>query len=387
MWQRLRAWLEAVQLNDPIEQQQAFMLQLFYLVSVMSAVIGLPLSLLTINGGLSSILVAVGSYGFTLLLLGISMLLVRRGRFGASVLVYALGLSLIVAAALASTGIRANPATLFVFAVPIVLTGLLSVRRNLALVVGFDVALAIVILAAEAYAPQYVGFANVQSNSTISSLVTFLIVVGVISLFLERFGMSLRTALKLTQAREQELEHLHASLETTVSERTAALEAALQDVEQREARLSETLTALKTSESALQMLSAPVLPVLPGVLVAPLIGELDHNRATFFTDNVLTAIERNTARTLIIDVTGVPTIDSDVAQILLQTAAAVRLLGSHVVLVGVRPEVAQALVVLGISLQELSPYLNLQEAIGALLGTKQHAASTPANRQSGRGRS
>jgi rsbT co-antagonist protein RsbR len=152
------------------------------------------------------------------------------------------------------------------------------------------------------------------------------------------------------------------------AQQTAALSEALATVAEREAALAATLAELRDSEAAVQELSAPILPILPGVLVAPLIGAMDSDRAALFAHNLLGAIERQGARRVIFDITGVPVVDTQVARTLLQAATAARLLGASVALVGIRPEVAQTLVALGVGLEAMTPYADLQEAVRAFGG-------------------
>ncbi|MFL5804924.1 MAG: STAS domain-containing protein [Roseiflexaceae bacterium] len=181
--------------------------------------------------------------------------------------------------------------------------------------------------------------------------------------------VSVREALLVAQVREQTLEQTRRAQEDTIIERTAALRDALQVVEEREAGLKQTLIALQDSQTVIRELSAPVIPVLPGVLVVPVIGELDNNRITILRENVLRTIEQHRARVVIFDITGVPFVDTQVAQMLLHTAAAVQLLGAQLVLVGIRPEVAQTIVALNIDLTSLTIYSLLQEAVKTLLIT------------------
>src|SRR5262249_4692474 len=155
---------------------------------------------------------------------------------------------------------------------------------------------------------------------------------------------------------------LRAALEITVTERTAALRHALQDVEQRETALVETLAELRASEAAVRELSAPVIPVLPGVLVAPLIGALDSARALVLTENILGMVARGGAHHVIFDITGVPIVDTQVVRVLLDAAAATGLLGASTALVGIRPEVAQTIISLGIEFATIATYPTLQEA-------------------------
>jgi anti-anti-sigma factor len=191
-------------------------------------------------------------------------------------------------------------------------------------------------------------------------------VIVVITVFLDGFGSSLRDTLREALARGRELEALKADLESTVAERTASLAAALRSVEEREASLVAAMENLRASEATVRDLSAPVLPVRRGVLVAPLVGSLDTERAAALSENVLASIERERARHIVLDITGVPVVDTHVAQALLRVAQAARLLGARPALVGVRPEVAQTMVALGVDVGELATYSDLQEALGAL---------------------
>lgn len=186
----------------------------------------------------------------------------------------------------------------------------------------------------------------------------------------------MRQILNLSLVREQELERLRDSLEITVAERTASLREALHGVEQRETQLTCTLDALRASQNTVRELSAPVLPVLPGVLVAPLVGALDSQRAAITTENILDAVERSGAHAVIFDITGVPIVDTQVALVLVQTAEAIRLLGAKVLLVGMRPEVAQTIVSLNVTLGPVVSYSDLQEAVKTLIqGDNWHAHS------------
>ncbi|MBP8251231.1 MAG: STAS domain-containing protein, partial [Herpetosiphon sp.] len=98
-------------------------------------------------------------------------------------------------------------------------------------------------------------------------------------------------------------------------------------------------------------------------VIVPLTGSMTSDRAEQLISSVLKHIETNRIRTTILDVTGVPVVDTHVGQVILRTADAARLMGSRTVLVGIRPEVAQTLVSLGINLDELQPASTLQTAL------------------------
>jgi PAS domain S-box-containing protein len=110
-------------------------------------------------------------------------------------------------------------------------------------------------------------------------------------------------------------------------------------------------------------LSTPVIQVWDKVLVLPIIGTLDSLRAARLTESLLERISLEQAEVVIMDVSGVPSIDTDVAQHLLKTVEAARLMGTVSILSGVRPETAQAMVHLGIDLVGLRCRTTLKEAL------------------------
>jgi rsbT co-antagonist protein RsbR len=162
------------------------------------------------------------------------------------------------------------------------------------------------------------------------------------------------------------LEQTRAGLAGEVEARTADLRAALGEVEARTVSQARLLDELAMQREVIRELSVPVLPVSATTLVMPLAGALDTARLQLIQEQALRAIERSDARHLVIDITGVPVVDSQVAQGLLAVLEAARLLGAEAVLVGVRPEVAQTMVGLGLALPGLRTYADLQTAIGHL---------------------
>jgi rsbT co-antagonist protein RsbR len=110
-------------------------------------------------------------------------------------------------------------------------------------------------------------------------------------------------------------------------------------------------------------LSTPVIQVWDKVLVLPIVGTLDSLRGSRLTESLLERIARDQAEVVILDISGVPAIDTDVAQHLLKTVEAARLMGSTSILSGVRPETAQAIVHLGIELGSLRSRNTLKDAL------------------------
>jgi rsbT co-antagonist protein RsbR len=104
---------------------------------------------------------------------------------------------------------------------------------------------------------------------------------------------------------------------------------------------------------ALQELSAPLIPVMDNITIMPLIGTIDTERAKFIMENLLEGVMQHNAEVVLIDITGVPVVDTMVAHHLFQATEAVRLLGAKCILVGIRPEIAQTIVNLGINFSKL----------------------------------
>jgi anti-anti-sigma regulatory factor/HAMP domain-containing protein len=152
-------------------------------------------------------------------------------------------------------------------------------------------------------------------------------------------------------------------LELRVAERTTELRDALTEREQTLTELREAISAREALQATVRELSSPALPVLDGVLVMPLIGVIDSRRAALLTTTLLEAVEQHRAQVVILDVTGVPLVDTQVARTLIQAAEAARLLGARPVLVGIRPELAHTIVSLQLDLSAFVTLADLQSAI------------------------
>lgn len=109
-------------------------------------------------------------------------------------------------------------------------------------------------------------------------------------------------------------------------------------------------------------LSTPVVTLWDGIVALPLIGTLDSARTQVVMESLLLAIVQTNSRFAIIDITGVPTVDTLVAQHLLKTITAARLMGAECILSGIRPQIAQTIVHLGINLQDVITKAKLSDA-------------------------
>src|SRR6266516_1545895 len=130
---------------------------------------------------------------------------------------------------------------------------------------------------------------------------------------------------------------------------------------------------IRQQQEAIRELSTPVLQVRERLLILPIIGVIDTQRARQLTEQLLRAIRTNRAKVVVIDITGVPAMDADVAHHLVQTVEASRLLGAMVIVTGLSPEIAQTLVTIGVDLSEMATVGDLQggiEEAERLLGYK-----------------
>jgi PAS domain S-box-containing protein len=125
---------------------------------------------------------------------------------------------------------------------------------------------------------------------------------------------------------------------------------------------------IRAQEAALAELSTPLIPFSDRVVVMPLVGAVDSRRAQQVIDTLLNGIALTRAQVVILDITGVAMVDTQVANGLLRAAQAVKLLGAQAVLTGIRPEVAQALVGLGVDLSGIVTRGTLQSGIAFAIG-------------------
>jgi rsbT co-antagonist protein RsbR len=120
---------------------------------------------------------------------------------------------------------------------------------------------------------------------------------------------------------------------------------------------------IRAQQAVLAELSTPLIPISEQVMVMPLVGAVDSQRAQQVLTALLEGIASSRARVAILDITGVSVVDTQVANALIRAAQAVKLLGAQVVLTGIRPEVAQTLVGLGTDLQGIVTRGSLQSGI------------------------
>jgi len=130
---------------------------------------------------------------------------------------------------------------------------------------------------------------------------------------------------------------------------------------------------IRQQQEAIRELSTPVLQVRERLLILPIIGVIDPQRARQLTEQLLRGIRTNRAKVVVIDITGVPSVDATVANHLVQTVDASRLMGANVIVTGLSSEIAQTLVTIGVDLSKINAIGDLQggiEEAERLLGYK-----------------
>jgi rsbT co-antagonist protein RsbR len=143
---------------------------------------------------------------------------------------------------------------------------------------------------------------------------------------------------------------------------------ARKEAEEARARKQEEL--IRAQALAIAELSTPLIPITDEILVMPIIGVMDSHRANQVMESLLDGLSSSRGKFAVIDITGVPVVDTHVANALIRAAHAARLLGADVILAGIRPEVAQTLVTLDADLTGITTRGTLQSAIAFALGRR-----------------
>jgi rsbT co-antagonist protein RsbR len=166
----------------------------------------------------------------------------------------------------------------------------------------------------------------------------------------------------------QTFNRMSTTIRTQIAEQRQAnddLQRLFDEVQRREAEQALLLAENAQQRNVIRELSIPVLPLQRKTLAVPLVGALDSGRLFDLQERVLDAIQRSLATRLLLDITGVPVVDTLVAQGLISVVQAARLLGTEVLLVGIRPEVALTIVSLGLDLHTVRTYSDIQSALGS----------------------
>ncbi len=148
---------------------------------------------------------------------------------------------------------------------------------------------------------------------------------------------------------------------------TAIIRDLTDEIRAEEERAALQQQVIDAQRDALRELSTPLIPITDKVVIMPLIGTIDSGRAQQVMETLLEGVAQHSAELVILDITGVAMVDTQVAQSFIQAAQAVQLLGARVMLTGIQPHIAQTLVSLGVDLSSILTRGSLQSGIAAAL--------------------
>lgn len=362
MWERLRLWLDDIPCVDSLARRQATIIQLIELGLLGSALAMIPFPLLLPAPLGGRIVMMALVTALALANLG-ALLLLRRGRVQASATAISVPMVVILSLMIYVSAPEGFVAPTLAFSLPIALSGLVSGRRGLVLLVVLSIVGMSLAMFLNRLGLPGAGFVAPEGDTTALTAISCALLVMILALLVASLGGLLRDALTALRTRERELETFSRGMEVAVRERTADLEMALAALEQRTSAQQRLLDENRRQRELIRALGVPVLPLDRRTVVLPLVGEMDDERLATVENQALGAVERFAARRLLLDITGVTLVDTNVARCLLRTLGAARLLGAEVALVGVRPEVAQAIVGLGVDLDALRSFADLQSAL------------------------
>jgi rsbT co-antagonist protein RsbR len=341
------------QLDDIAVQQQRFRFLMRCGIAIVLLFSINSLIDLASRAGLVEILSAAADISFALFLIGLYVLL-RRVQLANAAL--SIGAAILIYSTL---NILLYPnALLRVVSQPLLAVGVAvayvdSRRLRLLSIAAWLTAVLVVLLSNGA----------LLSDEPIVDVVALCAANAIVLLVLNVFHIRMSETLAQTRTANAALRDSQAALEGQVADRTASLQHALDDLQVRAEEQARLLDETNQQRATIRALSLPVLPVNETTLAIPLVGALDAERLRDLQEQTLRAIERSGARRLVLDITGIPAVDDQVAQGIVQVAQAVQLMGARVILAGIRPEVAQALVSLDADLDDLETAATLQEGI------------------------
>lgn len=385
MWRRIVRWLDDLKGLSELEYRQARIFQYILLTWIGFGTLGffvLTGSRLGNSGGLTrltqlfSILQLVSEVLLWICPMA-ALVVLRRGMFYQSVSVATLGF-------LCSHGLNTlligtvGGATLLLYQMPNLIAGQLGSRRLLWTVAGLSICIGI--FAGSLQGLQSAPMANpggpppgAMNNAGSGLQIAFFVVITlVIAICFDQFGSTTRESITSMLSTQAELEHTRDSLEVAVGERTAELQEALDATRAQAAEQARLLEENKAQRLIIRDLSVPALPVSEHILVMPLVGTLDEQRLQMVQEQSLRSITQSRAKYLLLDITGVPIVDTQIAQGLMATVASAKLLGAEAVLVGIRPEVAQTIVSIGIRLEGVRTFSTLYSAISHVEQIRAH---------------
>lgn len=337
---------------DPVERQQAQGLWVMLFGTCIAGVlafVAFPFILgptpATMTLGAGAVLVVITS------LVGMGVL--RSGRFQAATLALSAGLLVTIGILAIAFGYPATTTILGTLFIPIVFSVLLRARLTSLIIATTAGAITILAFVLQPVTAPIAALVAPRGDLSILTITLFILTISVVWVALDVFGQALRAALARSQ-------HDRTLVEEALHQARAQAEAQ----QKLNAELERTRAALQDLVASLE---TPSVNLASDVLLAPIVGQIDSRRAKALSARLLDEASRQRARLVILDVTGVPTVDTAVAQALLGVAQGLRLLGCQVALSGITLAVAITLTHEGVNLAGMATVRSPQEALAAHL--------------------
>lgn len=347
-----RAWIAPRSTDERIARQEELVSILSLAAAGVSAIYLLALLIVLVippgNVHWASVVGGMLAVGLSALAYG----LCHRGHVHTAAILIVVGAAVV---GFYSTYVRGTITVAAVLLVlPVVFAGVAISGRAGAITAAivFALYLGLTFLQQQPWGPQ-----PVADLSPLTGLVLTLCSLSLLAMVTWQTMNTLDRLLKRSHKRQQ-------SLQALADEKDALL-GELQAREEAQRRLAEMVHEL----------GSPVIPLARGVIAMPLIGLVDSERAQGIMASLLQGVQHNRARVAILDITGVPVVDTAVAGTLLRAAQGIRLLGAEAVLTGIRPEVAQTMVGLGVDLSGVTTRATLEEGLAYALEVQKQEGS------------
>lgn len=185
---------------------------------------------------------------------------------------------------------------------------------------------------------------------------------------------------RLERVEQDRLGFIEEALRLFLGELEAAREQreqALEEIRVANQELEQKLAMIERQALAIEQLSTPIIDIWDDVLTLPVVGLMDASRATDMAEKLLHRVVEVRARWVLVDLTGVHTVDLGTADHLLRLARSVRMIGSRCIVTGISPDVALAFVQIGVGLEDLTPMRSLRDGLKHCLAERAKARGAP----------
>lgn len=354
----LEPWPKEHHFDDPSDREIGRLCIIILLILCICTLFWLPLTFLIFDSSLGIFfanLTSILLWGFA----AVAYWRIKKGKVLQGAFVIAASIFCGVSLVVSTTGVVESGSLLFVYSLPLTIIAIAWGRKGL---IVFAIASLVVvgILVVLDLDGSYQG--HIALEEPVEIFVTFVFPFLLLLLLLDRYHASLKRALVASIERGSHLLEAQKTLDNQIAERSNDLEATLARLKEQESELQDRLHDLELARTSLQERS-PILPVLPGLLVVPLIGELTPARNLQLHEHVLHTCHQRHAHTVIFDLTGLAQLDQAACQSLLELAGAIQMIGASLVMAGLRADMAEIMIEYDFDHTGIKLFTSLQEAI------------------------